>query len=72
MGNVSPSRRSLLRAAIGLGVGALAAPLTGLRAADAAALPLITKPIPSSGEKLPAIGLGTDSFSDTVREAIHA
>jgi aryl-alcohol dehydrogenase-like predicted oxidoreductase len=45
------------------------------RAADSpTALPLITKTIPSSGEKIPAIGLGTDSFraseSDAIREEI--
>jgi aryl-alcohol dehydrogenase-like predicted oxidoreductase len=35
-------------------------------------LPLITKAIPSSGEKLPAIGLGTDKFRTSEREAIRA
>jgi aryl-alcohol dehydrogenase-like predicted oxidoreductase len=38
------------------------------------AKPLITKTIPSSGEKIPAIGLGTDSFmaseSDAIRDEI--
>src|SRR5579863_92961 len=71
MDNASLSRRGLLRGALGLGVGALVARLTCVRAADAAALPLITKSIPVSGQKLPAIGLGTDSFSDAVREPIH-
>jgi aryl-alcohol dehydrogenase-like predicted oxidoreductase len=37
-----------------------------------AALPLITKPIPSSGERLPAIGIGTDSFHESAREEIRA
>jgi aryl-alcohol dehydrogenase-like predicted oxidoreductase len=36
--------------------------------------PLITKTVPSSGEKIPAIGLGTDSFraseSDAIRDEI--
>jgi aryl-alcohol dehydrogenase-like predicted oxidoreductase len=38
------------------------------------ATPLITRTIPSSGEKIPAIGLGTDSFraseSDAIRDEI--
>jgi aryl-alcohol dehydrogenase-like predicted oxidoreductase len=38
------------------------------------ATPLITKTVPSSGEKIPAIGLGTDSFraseSDAIRDEI--
>lgn len=35
-------------------------------------LPLITKPIPSTGEKLPAVGLGTDKFRSSERDAIQA
>jgi aryl-alcohol dehydrogenase-like predicted oxidoreductase len=35
-------------------------------------LPLILKAIPSTGEKLPAIGLGTDKFRSSEREAIRA
>ncbi|HTX25337.1 MAG TPA: aldo/keto reductase [Steroidobacteraceae bacterium] len=34
--------------------------------------PLITKPIPSTGERLPAVGLGTDSFEASDRDAIRA
>jgi aryl-alcohol dehydrogenase-like predicted oxidoreductase len=45
------------------------------QAADSpGATPLITKTVPSSGEKIPAIGLGTDSFraseSDAIRDEI--
>jgi aryl-alcohol dehydrogenase-like predicted oxidoreductase len=40
--------------------------------ATAAAPPLITKAIPASGERLPAIGLGTDSFGESAREEIRA
>src|ERR1700728_3401462 len=45
------------------------------RAADTpSAAPLITKTVPSSAEKIPAIGLGTDSFraseSDAIRDEI--
>jgi aryl-alcohol dehydrogenase-like predicted oxidoreductase len=39
---------------------------------SAAALPLITKAIPSSGEHVPAIGIGTDSFNESAREEIRA
>ncbi len=39
---------------------------------DATQLPLITKAIPSTGEKLPAIGLGTDQFRESERAAIQA
>jgi aryl-alcohol dehydrogenase-like predicted oxidoreductase len=38
----------------------------------ASALPLITRAIPSSGEKLPAIGLGSDSFRASASDAIRA
>lgn len=58
------SRRHVLCS--GLAVGASLA----LRAADS--LPLITKVIPSSGEKLPAIGLGTDQFRRGESAAIQA
>ena len=46
--------------------------LAAAEPAAAAALPLITRPIPSSGERLPAIGIGTDSFDESAREAIRA
>ena len=63
------SRREVL--ALGAGAG-----LSALRpawAADAGAeLPLITKAIPSTGEKLPAVGLGTDKFRESDRDAIRA
>lgn len=82
------SRRTLLRAGIGLGAAAAgsgafwasadpaaAAAAAGGNAADVDAhsrLPLITKPIPVSGERLPAVGLGTDKFDDSERAAISA
>jgi aryl-alcohol dehydrogenase-like predicted oxidoreductase len=59
------SRRRLLQLAAAACAGALAA---DARAADAAEQPLITKAIPSTGEKLPVIGIGTNSF----REASYA
>src|ERR1039457_5295294 len=36
-----------------------------------APLPLITKAIPSSGERIPAIGLGSDAFRASERDAIR-
>ena len=35
-------------------------------------LPLITKPVPASGERLPAVGLGTDQFRSSEHDAIQA
>jgi aryl-alcohol dehydrogenase-like predicted oxidoreductase len=46
----------------GLAIGATALLPSELFAADATALPLISKVIPASGERLPAVGLGTDAF----------
>jgi aryl-alcohol dehydrogenase-like predicted oxidoreductase len=65
------TRRDVLR--LGLATGAA---MTGLPTASstawAADLPVITKAIPSTGEKLPAVGLGTDQFRNSEREAIQA
>jgi aryl-alcohol dehydrogenase-like predicted oxidoreductase len=44
----------------------------GTPSAFAAELPLITKPIPSTGEKLPVIGLGTNAYGVTAPEDIAA
>ncbi len=55
------SRRGALQA--GLFVGISAALPTRLLAADTS-LPLITKAIPSTGEKVPVIGIGTDRFGE--------
>jgi len=46
--------------------------LAAAETAAITALPLIAKPIPSSGERLPAIGIGTDSFHESAREEIRA
>lgn len=66
------SRREALGAGLAAGAALL---LRGpARAAEgaAAALPLITKPIPKTGERLPAIGLGTDKFEAGEDAAIRA
>jgi aryl-alcohol dehydrogenase-like predicted oxidoreductase len=53
-----PNRRHLIRSGACLAASAVFAPLLQ-RYAWAAAAPLLTRKIPSSGESLPAIGLGT-------------
>jgi len=62
------SRRELLRTGLLACVAARGA--RHAFAAGAEQLPLITKAIPSTGERLPAIGLGTDSFNSGAREQI--
>src|SRR5688500_14331794 len=52
-----PSRRRLLAGAAGVAVGSVLGPLSGL--ACAADTPLITRPIPHSGEQLPIVGIGS-------------
>jgi aryl-alcohol dehydrogenase-like predicted oxidoreductase len=64
------SRRDALRGALVVGTGALLS--KHALGASGAALPLITKAIPSTGEKIPAIGLGTDKFELDEREPILA
>ncbi len=65
------SRRDLLRSGIAAGGAFIISALA--RGADhATELPLITKAIPSTGERLPAVGLGTDQFRSSEREAIQA
>ena len=70
--NSSVSRREFIEAGV---VASISTLLTSpLRAAEPAglALPLITKAIPSTGERLAAIGLGTDSFRTELRDEIRA
>ena len=67
-----PTRRETLSFGLALGAAQL------LRSGDVGALPatrvipLLLKPIPSSGEQLPAVGLGTDQFRADERDAIQA
>ena len=57
------SRRAVVKGGMAAGVGlAFTAPLA-LAASTASTLPLITKTIPSSGEKLPVVGIGTNQYS---------
>lgn len=61
------SRRDALQSALVACCGAAFG-----RMANAAAGALITKPIPSTGERLPVIGLGTDSFGEADGAAVRA
>lgn len=62
------SRRQFVQAGTVAGAGlVLGRPLDGL-AELVEPLPLITRPIPSSGEQLPAVGLGTNNYSVTAPE----
>jgi aryl-alcohol dehydrogenase-like predicted oxidoreductase len=62
------TRREALTFALAAGAGTVWAP----HAFSADQLPLITKPIPSTGERLPVIGIGTNSFSEAKREELRA
>ncbi|MFC4311442.1 aldo/keto reductase [Steroidobacter flavus] len=62
------TRREVLQGGVAAGVGLA---LSGA-IAEAADLPQITKPIPSTGEKLPVVGLGTNQYSVTAPEEIAA
>lgn len=63
------SRRDVLRSGVAAGL------TLALRAGSAGASdaePVIMKAIPSTGEKVPAVGLGTDQFRESERAAIQA
>jgi aryl-alcohol dehydrogenase-like predicted oxidoreductase len=63
-------RKLLLAGAAGLGAGAFGAPLVW--SAAATQRPLITRPIPLTGEQLPVIGLGTNAYSVQSAEDLAA
>ncbi len=74
------SRRDVLCAGLlaSLGTGAFASRAGSAASAEdatgggaASRESLIVKPIPSTGERIPVIGLGTDSFDDSDRNAIR-
>lgn len=66
------SRRAVLRAGVAAGAWAAIQPSKLLAAADFLSLPPITRPIPSTGEKLPVIGIGTNQFDVTEAQDIAA
>src|SRR5258706_9266481 len=58
-----PSRRRVIKNGL---LAAMSAALPGsLLAADSQSLPIIQKAIPSTGQKLPVIGIGTNEFAST-------
>ncbi len=71
------SRRAALQGTLATGLTAALPSL--LRAADQASVPVIRKRIPSTGERIPVIGIGTNAFRDAeydelrqVLERMHA
>ena len=57
------------RQALQLGISIAAYSALGLKAEESSAGPLITRPIPSSGEAVPVIGMGTSRTFDTGDDA---
>ena len=57
------------RQALQLGISIAAYSALGLKAEESGAGPLITRPIPSSGEAVPVIGMGTSRTFDTGDDA---
>ena len=70
MNPAAPSRREFLSLGAAA-VGAACAPALSF-AQGPASMPLITRAIPASGEKLPVIGIGTDAFSRSLSDDITA
>jgi aryl-alcohol dehydrogenase-like predicted oxidoreductase len=70
MNPAAQSRREFLSLSAAAVAAAYAPALTHAQAP--AALPLISRAIPASGEKLPVIGIGTDAFSRDLSEDITA
>ena len=66
------SRRDVMKGGLAAGVGMALGSVAAWGADSGSKLPLITKTIPSSGEKLPAIGLGTNQYSVTSAEDLAA
>jgi len=66
------SRRDALRSGLTAGAALLLRRPVWAAGPATPDLPLITKAIPSTGERLPAVGLGTDQFRSSERDAIQA
>jgi aryl-alcohol dehydrogenase-like predicted oxidoreductase len=66
------SRRSVVVGGLAGGASLAMGSSFALAATKAASLPLITKTIPSSGEKLPVVGIGTNQYSVTAPDEIAA
>ncbi len=70
--NCGVSRRAFLETGALAGLGTLLVNRLGAAGSAESSLPLITKAIPSSGERIPAIGIGTDSFREDLHDEIRA
>jgi diketogulonate reductase-like aldo/keto reductase len=70
--NSGVSRRAFLEAGVLAGLGTLLTYPSAATESAGSSLPLITKAIPSSGERIPAIGIGTDSFREDLLDEIRA
>ena len=66
------SRRSVVAGGLAGGISLALGWQRALAATKTSSLPLITKTIPSSGEKLPVVGIGTNQYSVTAPEEIAA
>jgi aryl-alcohol dehydrogenase-like predicted oxidoreductase len=64
------TRRDVLQAGALAGAGSILSPFAASHAAEQRAL--ITRSIPSSGEQLPVVGLGTNNYSVTAAEELAA
>jgi diketogulonate reductase-like aldo/keto reductase len=70
--NSNVSRRNFIEAGLVASISTLLPGPSPVAEPTQSSRPLITKSIPSSGERIPAIGIGTDSFRDSVRDEIRA
>lgn len=66
------SRRSVVAGGLAGGVSLALGSRLSFAAPKPSSLPLITKPIPSTGEKLPVVGIGTNQYSVTGAAEIAA
>jgi aryl-alcohol dehydrogenase-like predicted oxidoreductase len=66
------SRRAAVAGGLAGGVTLALGSKLALAATNASSLPPITKTIPSSGEKLPVVGIGTNQYSVTAPDEIAA
>ena len=69
MNEIRLSRRDFARAGAGVAAGLSLGGFASLARAHEVT-DLITKPIPSTGERLPVIGLGTNQYSVNTSEAM--
>lgn len=65
------SRRDVIRFGVAVGVGVVARRVP-LHAQQVPQSTLITRPIPSTGERIPVIGLGTNNYSAQTAEEMAA